>query len=854
MLPAGLDTPMSPILPQRTGNVGMAIPLPELRVPDAPTPTGAPLPVLEVVIERPRLPDLSAISNDIATGELLKRAEPVQLEFPTVREPYTPLLDSAFKVTEADVNLYNNVTALFNDSPDLPIVQKIMRDVVEQKEVVEVPPVVQQNPVLREVVKYAQDGDLTPNIAVLKGATADEIADIVADRLEVIRDTPFVVPELEVQPVEVPKLEFGRVTYQGSVKRIDSVSDSFYRDAATGSILNKRIRVDTLEPSTRVELENINTPTASGLNPDEVEALARQMVSADDSVRPVLVERVSPTEFALLSGELQLAAGRRAAELDPNFSLRSLIVEKGTPQYDVAIRQERAYAEISKLSDDAVLASNSTDTPTYAGSRSEQQLGTSTGRSTIDIDNITTARGGAYSREAVDRLALEFLETGVNIRPVVVRRTSPTTFELLRGNLEYLAAKRAAELNPRFTGVAAYVVDPQNADALLEQLRILDEGIPVGTSKPVVLTESVVTNADDLVEGVKSNNAVVVDDVSNWSPKESTIPVKDLIAAIDDLGVEALEIPAVSRLVKNKVGKLSDKTVKEVSQGINKAKGDEEVVRSTFNILWRKSTPEQQKLVLKTVSSAKLLDLLERVETKVTPPTLPTLQHETALFGEPKMMSLEQQNLYGFITQYDRQNMSGSGLLDRMKADASSSLGVPVERVGTILDELAGMGKVELNRTVQPYTYSVIPEREVYTNPYSDSSFDFTSGYTVVNNSSVSADDLYINLMKSSGFTTREAKAVGKHFITQEIEMTAAVTDRSLKKLITLRSLSVETVAHQKWSSKILKEIWDVATPSQKAYLMTNVSDIEQLGLERIARSNVIDDFLPPEGVFDVPC
>jgi hypothetical protein len=35
---------------------------------------------------------------------------------------------------------------------------------------------------------------------------------------------------------------------------------------------------------------------------------------------------------------------------------------------------------------------------------------------------------------------------------------------------------------------------------------------------------------------------------------------------------------------------------------------------------------------------------------------------------------------------------------------------------------------------------------------------------------------------------------------------------------------------------------------------MKNVDSLEQLGLERIARSNVIDDHLPPEGVFDTPC
>jgi hypothetical protein len=222
------------------------------------------------------------------------------------------------------------------------------------------------------------------------------------------------------------------------------------------------------------------------------------MVSASDNVRPIVVERVSPVEYRVLSGEVQYAAAKRAAELDPNFEVRSVVVEKGTPQYDAVMRQENAYKEIEKLSQESILVNTSKNTPTYEGAKIEKRLGTTTGSRTIELDSITTQRGGVYSKEAVEMMARKLAETGGNTRPIVVRRTSPTDFELIRGNLEYLAAKRASELDPQFTGVRALVVDAANEAAILRQLDIVDGVIPVPTNKPVVVTDSAIDTVSEL--------------------------------------------------------------------------------------------------------------------------------------------------------------------------------------------------------------------------------------------------------------------------------------------------------------------------------------------------------------------
>jgi hypothetical protein len=215
MLEGSLGTPVQ-MFPRRTGNEGVArVPLPELRVPEPVKPEGFALPKLEIQPDKPApLPDLSAIEYKRAEPEVgasyesLARYEPSEVVFPVARQPFTPSLDAGgaiVKVEPADIQLYNNVTALFNDSPQLPVIQQAVREVVEQRPVtVELP----RNPVLQEVIEYGRTGELTPNIAVLKGATPDEVRAIVNDKLEVMRETSFVVPRLEVQPVELPKLEF----------------------------------------------------------------------------------------------------------------------------------------------------------------------------------------------------------------------------------------------------------------------------------------------------------------------------------------------------------------------------------------------------------------------------------------------------------------------------------------------------------------------------------------------------------------------------------------------------------------------------------------------------------------------
>jgi hypothetical protein len=741
----------SPRLVTTIGDTPPVRPQPD-RVPTPNTPPRIDTPTS--ALQEP--PKQIIIEREVARTNELAVYQPTERVFPEARQPYTPLPESRAIVPVPEVSMYNNVTALFNDSKELPVVQRFMRDVVEQKPFEQIPDsraiVALNNPVLNEVVEFARTGDLTPNVAILQGATVDEIADVVADRLELARDTPMVVPKLVAQPIEVPKLDYSITSQLPKIEAPKSAS--------------------ALEPSKIISTESISTPVPKNLDAATVDALAQEMVSAADTVRPAIVERVSPTEFKVVSGDLQYAAAVRAAELNPNFELRSVVVEKGTPRYDAVMRQEAAYKEIAKLSEDATLVRTSKDTPTYEGTKTEKQLRTTVGSRTLDLETITTARGGAYSTEAVKKMAQNFLETGGNTRPIVVRRTSPTDFELIRGNLEYLAARRAAEIDPQFAGVRALIVDSINEAAVLRQLDILDEGVPVSTAKPVVVSEAPFTSLSDLIDDARDGSIQSLSEVRNWSQKgDFNTKLKDIPNAVDDLGIDALNTPSLMKVVKGRVGKLSDKVVKEVADSLKKVDVNkaEDVSKSLFDALWRKSTDEQKQTILSSIPSKRLNELgLERVETKVTPPTLPTLSH--------------------------------------VRAD--------------VVDE------------------------------------GVVSGYHVVNDSQASLESLRVAALREQGLSAREASSMKVHPISDEISATGFVSDASLETLLKSRELSAASVAERNWSSKMLQQIWDVATPQQRARIMSEIDakTLEKLGFERIARSNIIDDHLPIEKEFDTPC
>jgi len=494
-------------------------------------------------LDVPRLnpPAEVVVSREIARNQELATIKPVERVFIEPSQPFTPIPDSrAIVPTVPEVNLYNNVTSAFNDSPSLPEVQQLMREVVEYRAIPDeraLSVVVRDNPIIQDVLEFARTGDITPNIAVLQGATKSEIAAIVADRLELIKETPFVVPKLEIElPREVPRLEY-------------------------------------------------NT----------IEQMPRQPARNANSFMP----------------------------------------------------------------------------------------------------------------------------------------------------------------EPKPTAVP--------------------EAIPTPTSNPVVLGESLINNIADLKDEVRIDSLTLNKEMTAWMPKKDnfTVELKDVIKSVDDLGIDALSTTTVDLVVTGRQGKMLNSTVERTSRALNRLPLNDiniDVAKSLFDGLWRKSKDRQRIIITSNIDAKRLDELgLEKVQTKLPPPPdLPALSYVKA-------------------------------------------------------------------STVTP---------------------EVVDAYRVANNSAQSIENLRVAVLREQGFTGREASSMKVHPLSEEIATTGRISDTSLERFLKGRELSVSTPAERNWSSKMLKDIWEVATPAQKALIVDSMkaNDLEYLGLERIARSNVVDDYLPKEGLFDIPC
>lgn len=85
----------------------------------------------------------------------------------------------------------------------------------------------------------------------------------------------------------------------------------------------------------------------------------------------------------------------------------------------------------------------------------------------------TVPRSNFADRD-LEKLARLILELGGSINPIVVRRNGMDGYEIVQGDFEYYAAAKAREIDP-FKGetIGAFILEPENEELLLEQVKIL---------------------------------------------------------------------------------------------------------------------------------------------------------------------------------------------------------------------------------------------------------------------------------------------------------------------------------------------------------------------------------------------
>ncbi|WP_103668451.1 hypothetical protein [Pseudanabaena sp. BC1403] len=96
--------------------------------------------------------------------------------------------------------------------------------------------------------------------------------------------------------------------------------------------------------------------------------------------------------------------------------------------------------------------------------------------SSIDLDMIVSPVSQEISQfqsSQIEQLANLFLQAGGTVKPILLRRVSPISFEILEGYFEYYAALKAQEIDDQFTAIRAYVVPTEIESTILEQYNFL---------------------------------------------------------------------------------------------------------------------------------------------------------------------------------------------------------------------------------------------------------------------------------------------------------------------------------------------------------------------------------------------
>ncbi len=131
--------------------------------------------------------------------------------------------------------------------------------------------------------------------------------------------------------------------------------------------------------------------------------------------------------------------------------------------------------------------------------------------SLVAVKRITSAvpRSNFADRD-LDKLARLILDSGGLINPIIVRRTSLDSYEIVDGNFEYYSAARAREIDA-FKGetIGAFILEPENEELLLEQLEILRKtAISENLGEIETPKESFITEASVEIETLEASSSL----------------------------------------------------------------------------------------------------------------------------------------------------------------------------------------------------------------------------------------------------------------------------------------------------------------------------------------------------------
>lgn len=120
----------------------------------------------------------------------------------------------------------------------------------------------------------------------------------------------------------------------------------------------------------------------------------------------------------------------------------------------------------------------------------------------IELETIVppiSVKRSQFEESQIEKFANLLLRADDTVKPIILHKISPVSYEVLEGYFEYYSAIKAQEINFHFTSIRAYVVPPELESTFLEQYQFLRSlSLPDSTEKD--LSKSIEKTTEPITE------------------------------------------------------------------------------------------------------------------------------------------------------------------------------------------------------------------------------------------------------------------------------------------------------------------------------------------------------------------
>ncbi|NJM56247.1 MAG: minor capsid protein [Synechococcales cyanobacterium RU_4_20] len=183
-----------------------------------------------------------------------------------------------------------------------------------------------------------------------------------------------------------------------------------------------------------VDVASITSTSAqkNKISKAEIEARANEIIANKGLLEPLLLEQDSVISYQTIGHDLDFFASQEARRRDPRgHEVVAAFVSRSQQATEEIKRQDSILAKHPRDGDPASLR----------GKEHEYYL--------VDVAAITSKITQKYTDDQIDELAESIDRLNGLTRPILLRETSPQTYEVVSGHLEFLAAQKARQSDPK---------------------------------------------------------------------------------------------------------------------------------------------------------------------------------------------------------------------------------------------------------------------------------------------------------------------------------------------------------------------------------------------------------------------